>query len=125
MWCTDLSSQNAVVEIEMARAMNDTVRNDIPVRNLILSEVPRSPAGGEETIVDGTNDYLEIIEYAPTRPPQRSWEIPRQNVTIEKHIGKGAFGQVVQGKVSSLPDAVGATTVAIKMLKGNVITKED
>lgn len=122
MLCTDLSSQNAVLEIEMANVRNDTVHNHVPARHLILSEVPRSPAGEEETTVDGTEDYLEIIEYAPTRPPQRSWEIPRQNVTIEKHIGKGAFGQVVQGKVSSLQEGGGATTVAIKMLKGNVIT---
>ena len=107
----------------MANVRNDTVHNQVPVRHLILSDVPRSPADEEETTVDGTEDYLEIIEYAPTRPTLQSWEIPRQNVTIEKHIGKGAFGQVVQGKVMSLQEGGGATTVAIKMLKGNVITK--
>ncbi|PFX24021.1 Proto-oncogene tyrosine-protein kinase receptor Ret [Stylophora pistillata] len=36
-------------------------------------------------------------DYAPLHPLTRSWEVPRDHVTIEKIIGKGAFGQVAKG----------------------------
>ena len=64
--------------------------------------------------------YLEINEYAPLHPGTRSWEVERQNVTIEKVIGKGAFGQVAQGKASNLGGSEETMTVAIKMLKGTL-----
>lgn len=63
--------------------------------------------------------YLEINEYAPLHPATRSWEVERENVTIEKVIGKGAFGQVAQGTASELRGRDGTTRVAIKMLKDN------
>ena len=44
----------------------------------------------------------------------------RQNVTIEKVIGKGAFGQVAQGKASNLRGREETIIVAIKMLKGTL-----
>ena len=55
--------------------------------------------------------------YAPLNPLIRSWEVPRHNITIEKVIGKGAFGQVAKGTVEGLRGMPGMTTVAIKMLK--------
>ena len=61
--------------------------------------------------------YLEINEYAPLHPGTRSWEVERQNVTIEKVIGKGAFAQ---GKASNLRGSEETMTVAIKMLKGTL-----
>ena len=42
--------------------------------------------------------------YAPLHPLIRSWEVPRHHVTIEKVIGKGAFGQVAK---EQLKDFVG------------------
>ena len=42
----------------------------------------------------------------------------RNDVTVEKIIGKGAFGQVAAGKAKNLPLRSGTTTVAIKMVKG-------
>ncbi|XP_022809630.1 fibroblast growth factor receptor 3-like [Stylophora pistillata] len=68
---------------------------------------------------DPTRSYLEINEYAPLHPGTRSWEVERENVTIEKVIGKGAFGQVAQGKASNVRGREETITVAIKMLKGN------
>ena len=65
-----------------------------------------------------TGTYSEITEYAPLNPATRSWEVPRENVTIEKVIGKGSFGQVAQGTAWNLPLEKGTTTVAVKMLKG-------
>ena len=64
--------------------------------------------------------YLEINEYAPLHPATRSWEVPRKNVTIEKVIGKGSFGQVAQATASELRGRHGTTRVAIKMLKGTL-----
>ena len=55
--------------------------------------------------------------YTPLHPLTRSWEVPRHHVTIEKVIGKGAFGQVAKGTAVRLRGMPGMTTVAIKMLK--------
>ena len=56
-------------------------------------------------------------EYTPLHPLTRSWEVPRHHVTIEKEIGKGAFGQVAKGTAVGLLGRPEMTTVAIKMLK--------
>ena len=71
-----------------------------------------------EPTADPARSYLEINEYAPLHPGTRSWEVERQDVIIEKVIGKGAFGQVAQGKASNLQGREETSTVAIKMLKG-------
>ena len=60
-------------------------------------------------------------DYAPLNPRTRSWEVARNQVTIEKIIGKGAFGQVAKGTAIDLPGRPGKTTVAIKMLKSKKI----
>ena len=73
-----------------------------------------------EPATDPARCYLEINEYAPLHPGTRSWEVERQNVMIEKVIGKGAFGQVAQGKASNLRGSEETMTVAIKMLKGTL-----
>ena len=59
-----------------------------------------------------------IAEYAPLNPRTRSWEVAKNNVAVEKIIGKGAFGQVAKGTAIELPFRPGQTTVAMKMLKG-------
>ena len=58
-------------------------------------------------------------DYAPLHPSTRTWEIPRNSVTIEKVIGKGAFGQVAKGTAIDLRERPGKSAVAVKMLKGN------
>ena len=60
------------------------------------------------------------IEYAPLDMRTRSWEVGRNDVEVEKIIGKGAFGQVAKGTAKNLPFRPGATSVAIKMVKGKV-----
>ncbi|RMX53181.1 hypothetical protein pdam_00021979 [Pocillopora damicornis] len=71
-----------------------------------------------------TANYSEMKKYAPLHPSTRSWEVARGNITIEKIIGKGAFGQVAQGKAISLHGREESITVAIKMLKGNATDTE-
>ena len=74
-----------------------------------------------EPATDPARSYLEINEYVPLHPGTRSWEMERQAVIIEKVIGKGAFGQVAQGKASNPRGREKTITVAIKMLKGAIL----
>mgnify|MGYP000031853111 FL=1 len=60
-------------------------------------------------------------DYVPLHPLTRCWEVPRHHVTIEKIIGKGAFGQVAKGTAVGLQGSPEATTVAIKMLKSEFL----
>ena len=54
----------------------------------------------------------------PLHPSGRSWEISREQVTVIKVIGKGAFSQVAQVTVRNIRGGQENTTVAVKMLKG-------
>ena len=65
----------------------------------------------------------QTADYAPLHPLTRSWEVSRQDVTIEKIIGKGAFGQVAKGKATGLPGKPEKMTVAVKMLKCKVLLR--
>ena len=60
----------------------------------------------------------QSADYAPLHPSTLSWEVARNLVTIEKVIGKGAFGQVAKGTAINLRGRPGKTIVAVKMLKG-------
>ena len=61
------------------------------------------------------------VEYAPLDMRTRSWEVKRNNVKVERIIGKGAFGQVAKGKAKNLPLTSRSTHVAIKMVKGKFL----
>ncbi|XP_074634424.1 fibroblast growth factor receptor 3-like isoform X2 [Acropora palmata] len=58
-------------------------------------------------------------EYAPLDLRTRSWEVAREDVIVEKMIGKGAFGQVAKGTAKNLSFRSGTRNVAIKMIKAN------
>lgn len=76
---------------------------------------------------EASRDHIKMqnagpgTDYAPLRPITRSCEVLRDHVTIEKIIGKGAFGQVAKGTAVGLRGRPGTTTVAIKMLKCKII----
>ena len=61
------------------------------------------------------------VAYAPLDMRTRSWEVERNDVKVERIIGKGAFGQVAKGTAKDLPLRSGATRVAIKMVKGKFL----
>ncbi|XP_068686471.1 uncharacterized protein [Montipora foliosa] len=65
------------------------------------------------------NNSPQNPEYAPLDIRTRSWEVTREDVKVEKIIGKGAFGQVAKGTAKNLPFHSGTKTVAVKMLKAN------
>ena len=68
-----------------------------------------------------TQRVAQSTDYAPLHPSTRSWEVEKQHVTIEKVIGKGAFGQVAKGTAKGLLSRPGKTTVAVKMLKCKIL----
>ena len=56
----------------------------------------------------------------PLYPSGRSWEISREQVTVIKVIGKGAFSQVAQATVRGKRGRQENMAVALKMLKGGL-----
>ena len=68
-----------------------------------------------------TKSANQGADYAALHPSTRSWEVERNHITIEKIIGKGAFGQVAKGTAVELRERSGSTIVAIKMLKGKAL----
>ena len=68
-----------------------------------------------------TKSANQGADYAALHPSTRSWEVERNQITIEKIIGKGAFGQVAKGTAVELRERSGSTIVAIKMLKGKAL----
>ena len=85
-----------------------------------LEEVPAPGSERKEVTQSNPQEELSSLgtDYAPLHPSTRSWEIPRNNVIIEKVIGKGAFGQVAKGTAIDLRGRPGNTPVAVKMPKG-------
>ena len=81
-----------------------------------INAVHRSNYMELNEITNSHGTYSEVNEYAPLNLATRSWEISREDVTIQKVIGKGSFGQVAQGTAWNLPLEKGTTTVAVKML---------
>ena len=71
---------------------------------------------------ESTDNATSSQDYMALSPSSRSWEVPRNTITIDKVIGKGAFGQVAKGKAVGLPGKKGKTTVTVKLLKGRKIT---
>ena len=68
-----------------------------------------------------TQRVAQSTDYASLRPLTPSWEVEKQQVAIEKRIGKGAFGQVAKGTATGLRGRPGKTTVAVKMLKCKIL----
>ena len=83
-----------------------------------LNETSRLQNVSEDRGNNVSSNAAQSSQYTPLHPSTRSWEVPRQHVTLEKIIGKGAFGQVAKGTAISLRGHSRKTLVAIKKLKG-------
>jgi len=94
--------------------------NEVPLQSQYtsLEQASRLQNASEARGNKGSANTTQRSQYAPLHPSTRSWEIPRQHVTLEKIIGKGAFGQVAKGTTINLRGRPGKTLVAIKKLKG-------
>ena len=73
-----------------------------------------------ETVTYATPVVSTVGDYMPLHPSGRSWEISREQVTVIKVIGKGAFSQVAQASVRDMRGRQENITVAVKMLKGGM-----
>ena len=87
------------------------------IQKQYMQLLPITPRGHSSESIDNTTppDYMALS------PSTRSWEVPRNKITIDKVIGKGSFGQVAKGTAEDLPGKKKKTMVAIKMLKGTYI----
>ena len=83
-----------------------------------LNQASRLQNESEDRGNNVSSNTSQSRQYAPLHPSTRSWEVPRQHVTLEKVIGKGAFGQVAKGTAKSIRGRPGKTLVAIKKLRG-------
>ena len=63
-------------------------------------------------------EHPDVGVYMPLHPSTMSWEISREQVKIEKIIGKGAFSVVAKARVFNIRGIEDNATVAVKMLKG-------
>ena len=63
-------------------------------------------------------EHPDVGVYMPLNPSTMSWEISREQVKIEKIIGKGAFSVVAKARVFNIRGIEDNATVAVKMLKG-------
>ena len=83
-----------------------------------LNQASRLQNVSEDTGNNASSNASQSSQYAPLHPLTRSWEVPRQHVTLEKIIGKGAFGQVAKGTAVDLRGWPWKTLVAIKKSRG-------
>uniref|UniRef100_A0A8C9RXC1 receptor protein-tyrosine kinase n=1 Tax=Scleropages formosus TaxID=113540 RepID=A0A8C9RXC1_SCLFO len=79
-------------------------------------------------------DYLSIVvdagegaldeqcERLPYDPGQ--WEFPRHRLKLEKPLGQGAFGKVMQASAFGINNSISCKTVAVKMLKDGATPSE-
>jgi len=109
----ETSQQVQTHQIIQAPGTNETPRGDF-----LIFRNPREDPTGEEQPAD--YDYPSVGIYMPLNPSTMSWEINREEVTIIKIIGRGAFSEVAKATVRNcLRSGDGNTTVAVKKLKAN------
>ena len=105
--------------------MKDVNPTQLRPKNSTLQQIPNEleymPLQGMSPTEEGPiipEGPAPNVEYAPLDTRTRSWEVATDDVQIKKIIGKGAFGQVAKGTAKNLPFRSEATSVAIKMVKG-------
>ena len=100
------------------------LRPKVSTQQQVPNELAYMPLQGMSSTGEGSftpKSPAPNVEYAPLDMRTRSWEVARNDVKVEKIIGKGAFGQVAKGTGKNLPFRSGETSLAIKMIKGKCI----
>ena len=71
-------------------------------------------------ITDAPDGIYENVSANNSVQEENEWEITRENILIEKVIGKGSFGQVAKGvlRYKSKEEVFKEQVVAVKMTKG-------
>uniref|UniRef100_A0A672NB18 receptor protein-tyrosine kinase n=1 Tax=Sinocyclocheilus grahami TaxID=75366 RepID=A0A672NB18_SINGR len=83
---------------------------------------------------NGKAEYLPIILHPGEEPlvencdrlqyDAAQWEFPRDRLKLEKPLGRGAFGRVMQASAFGICNSASCTTVAVKMLKDGATPSE-
>ncbi|XP_068596390.1 platelet-derived growth factor receptor beta [Brachionichthys hirsutus] len=72
-----------------------------------------------------SQDGHEYIYVDPIHLPyDLAWEMPRDNLTLGRTLGSGAFGRVVEATAYGLSHSQSSTKVAVKMLKSTARRSE-
>ena len=111
-----MEMDNIGLDEDSARIQNSGV--SLQSQYTSLNQASRLQNASEDRGNNVSSNASQSSQYAPLHPSTRSWEVPRQHVTLEKIIGKGAFGQVAKGTAIDLQGRPGKRLVAIKKLKG-------
>ena len=89
------------------KVVNPThLRPTISTQEQVLDELAYLPLHGISSTGEGSICPVSpvlTVEYAPLHIRTRSWKVERNDVKVEKIIGKGAFGQVAKGTAKNLP----------------------
>uniref|UniRef100_W5L4K5 receptor protein-tyrosine kinase n=1 Tax=Astyanax mexicanus TaxID=7994 RepID=W5L4K5_ASTMX len=65
------------------------------------------------------DEHCDRLQYDPEK-----WEFPRERLQLEKPLGRGAFGKVMQASAFGITNSTNCTTVAVKMLKEGATPSE-
>ncbi|XP_062841606.1 vascular endothelial growth factor receptor 1 [Trichomycterus rosablanca] len=65
------------------------------------------------------DEHCDRIQYDPEK-----WEFPQERLQLEKPLGRGAFGKVMQASAFGIGNSTSCTTVAVKMLKEGATPSE-
>uniref|UniRef100_A0AAR2KGQ0 receptor protein-tyrosine kinase n=1 Tax=Pygocentrus nattereri TaxID=42514 RepID=A0AAR2KGQ0_PYGNA len=65
------------------------------------------------------DEHCDRLQYDPEK-----WEFPRERLQLEKSLGRGAFGKVMQASAFGIGNSVSRMTVAVKMLKEGATPSE-
>lgn len=79
----------------------------------ILRDMPRGRPGG--TFVHSTNILYTSSDLPLGDSPESLPHIKRDQITLTKFLGSGAFGEVFEGKAKCLDGIAGETRVAVKV----------
>ncbi|XP_022810339.1 proto-oncogene tyrosine-protein kinase receptor Ret-like [Stylophora pistillata] len=88
-------------------------------QSMALDERNRSPSMTDGEPSKCPQPSEAVGDHASLYSSPRCWEIPAELVTINKVVGRGAFGQVAKAKVRGLQGRPTTTLAAVKMLKEN------
>lgn len=71
------------------------------------------------------NPEMPLDEQIDLLPYDSRFEFPKERLRLGRTLGQGAFGRVVKAEAIGLESENSSTTVAVKMLKGTVLLKEN
>uniref|UniRef100_A0A673G7B8 receptor protein-tyrosine kinase n=1 Tax=Sinocyclocheilus rhinocerous TaxID=307959 RepID=A0A673G7B8_9TELE len=87
----------------------------LPIKSAYTTYLPIILHPGEEPLVE----HCDRLQYDPAQ-----WEFPRDRLKLEKPLGRGAFGRVMQASAFGICNSASCTTVAVKMLKDGAMPSE-